>query len=301
MARGITEMDVLEAADALLVRGERPTIERVRQELGRGSPNTVNRHLDAWWRTLSARLQKDPANQPLSAALLDLCQRLLDGLRDEALRSAESLLEEARSRQQAEVAGVEAMRSAAEADRLAADAARTSLAEELTALRERNEDLAGEKAKLASDVARLTQDAFKASSVAHAASATVEELTKQHLSEVQRIRGQWEGNEKRWLDEILALREDAKRFRTERAGQIKTLEGRLKDATAAAAEAQKDRARLSTELSRAEANLAKEREARVGAEAALRATDAVVRTLKVRPTPAPRERRRTAKERSGIQ
>lgn len=47
MARGITEEDVHKAADAIVGRGERPTIERIRAELGRGSPNTVNRYLDA--------------------------------------------------------------------------------------------------------------------------------------------------------------------------------------------------------------------------------------------------------------
>ena len=47
MERGITEEDVRGAADAIVGRGERPTIDRIRAELGRGSPNTVNRHLDA--------------------------------------------------------------------------------------------------------------------------------------------------------------------------------------------------------------------------------------------------------------
>ena len=47
MERGITEEDVRGAADAIVGRGERPTIDRIRAELGRGSPNNVNRHLDA--------------------------------------------------------------------------------------------------------------------------------------------------------------------------------------------------------------------------------------------------------------
>ncbi|WP_196360993.1 DNA-binding protein, partial [Achromobacter xylosoxidans] len=42
MATGITEQDVWRAADALLLEGARPTIERVRQKIGRGSPNTVS-------------------------------------------------------------------------------------------------------------------------------------------------------------------------------------------------------------------------------------------------------------------
>ncbi|QVQ28186.1 DNA-binding protein [Achromobacter deleyi] len=59
MATGITESDVWAAADALLLEGARPTIERVRQKIGRGSPNTVSPHLETWFRSLGARI-KDP-------------------------------------------------------------------------------------------------------------------------------------------------------------------------------------------------------------------------------------------------
>ncbi|WP_081857958.1 DNA-binding protein [Thiomonas sp. FB-Cd] len=59
MARGITEHDVFAACDALLLAGARPTIDRVRQSIGRGSPNTVSPMLDAWFKGLGRRLQ-DP-------------------------------------------------------------------------------------------------------------------------------------------------------------------------------------------------------------------------------------------------
>lgn len=55
--RGISEHDVWTAADTLLMAGQRPTIERIRQQLGRGSPNTVSPYLDAWFAGLGARLQ----------------------------------------------------------------------------------------------------------------------------------------------------------------------------------------------------------------------------------------------------
>jgi Plasmid replication region DNA-binding N-term len=58
--RGITQSDVSHAADSLLRAGMRPTIEKIRQKLGRGSPNTINPMLDAWWKTLSARLDAGP-------------------------------------------------------------------------------------------------------------------------------------------------------------------------------------------------------------------------------------------------
>jgi chromosome segregation ATPase len=56
MARGITATDVWQAADELLLDGQRPTIERVRQKIGRGSPNTVSPHLDDWFAQLGQRL-----------------------------------------------------------------------------------------------------------------------------------------------------------------------------------------------------------------------------------------------------
>jgi hypothetical protein len=59
--RGITQSDVSHAADSLLRLGHRPTIDKVRAKIGRGSPNTINPMLDAWWKTLSARLDAGPA------------------------------------------------------------------------------------------------------------------------------------------------------------------------------------------------------------------------------------------------
>ena len=56
MERGITEHDVHTAADALVAAGERPTVERIRAHLGTGSPNTVTRWLETWWRALGLRL-----------------------------------------------------------------------------------------------------------------------------------------------------------------------------------------------------------------------------------------------------
>lgn len=59
MARGISENDVWNACDALLLEGARPTIERVRKKIGSGSPNTVSPFLETWFRHLGGRI-KDP-------------------------------------------------------------------------------------------------------------------------------------------------------------------------------------------------------------------------------------------------
>jgi chromosome segregation ATPase len=56
MAYGVPETEVFAAADRVLARGERPTVERVRLELGRGSPSRLGQLLEKWWEVLAKRL-----------------------------------------------------------------------------------------------------------------------------------------------------------------------------------------------------------------------------------------------------
>lgn len=74
MPRGISQEDVWNACDALLLEGARPTIERVRQKLGRGSPNTVSPMLETWFRHLGARIT-DPGAFAVPAAMPDPVQQ----------------------------------------------------------------------------------------------------------------------------------------------------------------------------------------------------------------------------------
>jgi hypothetical protein len=53
---GVQLHEVLQAADDLVARGLKPTIERVRQHLHGGSPNTISPMLDEWFARLAARL-----------------------------------------------------------------------------------------------------------------------------------------------------------------------------------------------------------------------------------------------------
>ncbi|MDZ5814863.1 DNA-binding protein [Stenotrophomonas maltophilia] len=73
MARGITETDVHTAADELVAKGERPTVEQIRAHLGTGSPNTVTRWLETWWNRLGTRLQPvRPDLEDAPAVLVEL-------------------------------------------------------------------------------------------------------------------------------------------------------------------------------------------------------------------------------------
>jgi hypothetical protein len=51
--------DVASAAVEILIRGERPTVTALRNQIGRGSPNTILPLLNAWYSELGQRLAND--------------------------------------------------------------------------------------------------------------------------------------------------------------------------------------------------------------------------------------------------
>ena len=87
--RGITETDVWQASDALLLEGARPTIERVRNKIGRGSPNTVSPHLDTWFRSLGARIA-DPKAFSAPPTLPDVVTQAATHFWEAAMAAARS-------------------------------------------------------------------------------------------------------------------------------------------------------------------------------------------------------------------
>ena len=95
--RGVQQEDVWGAADALIAEGLRPTIERVRQKMGRGSPNTVSPMLEAWFATLGSRLgvvvdTKEGAGK-MPAALQQAMSKLWDTALSQAHGFGECLSE----------------------------------------------------------------------------------------------------------------------------------------------------------------------------------------------------------------
>lgn len=87
-ARGVQLEDVWAAADSLIEEGAKPTIEKVRLKMGRGSPNTVGPMLDAWFATLGNRLSNQNTNK--EDLLPQKVQELALNLWDEASRLAQS-------------------------------------------------------------------------------------------------------------------------------------------------------------------------------------------------------------------
>ena len=93
-ARGVQTEDVWAAADDLIGDGLRPTIERVRLKLGRGSPNTVSPMLDAWFATLGARLGATNDKKTQIGELPATVQQAATKLWETALLSAQGVAEQ---------------------------------------------------------------------------------------------------------------------------------------------------------------------------------------------------------------
>src|SRR6202008_674719 len=107
-ARGVQEPQVWEAADALLSEGARPTIERVRQKIGSGSPNTVSPHLGTRFRHLGGGIKEPgafaaPADVP--DPILQAAKHFWEVAQTESRRDFDTRLQEGLS---AAVANVEA-------------------------------------------------------------------------------------------------------------------------------------------------------------------------------------------------
>ncbi|WJV26267.1 MULTISPECIES: DNA-binding protein [Pseudomonas] len=127
MAVGVPENDVFAAADAVLARGERPTVERVRLELGRGSPARVGALLDQWWEQLAGRLRGETRLPGLPAevaqafvAIWQQASTLAQGVVEQSLAGQRQVLAE--EREQLAVLEARARLDAAQARQQMADA-----------------------------------------------------------------------------------------------------------------------------------------------------------------------------------
>ncbi|KRA01714.1 DNA-binding protein [Achromobacter sp. Root565] len=241
MATGITESDVWSAADALLLEGARPTIERVRQKIGRGSPNTVSPHLETWFRALGARIQ-DPRAFAAPPAVPDPIAQAATHFWEAALAAARAEQAQAYQERWEELAS--------EGERFAAQAEQLEQREAQLLERERDlqEALKVATAQLATTEARLqaaegqlrqrdtalaaTQDSLEDARGANKALlADAEQDRDRHAQAIAALESRHAAHERRWLNEL-----DVER------GAVKRLQARL-DASQAAAQQQADQLR----------------------------------------------------------
>lgn len=245
--RGVQPADVWDAADAVLMAGQRPTIERVRQKLGRGSPNTVSPMLEAWFAQLGQRLgsmsgggagnaaatgtMSTPGQPQPPATVLDMAQALWDAALGQAQQAAQQQWESA----QAELAQ---QRSDLTADQAELERERQTLAQQHNALEQM---LALSRAQVADLTRRLADaDVWRLEKEQSVAVLTnrLEDLRQQHkqlqqrlddtvtaqAQERQRLQDRATENEHRLLNEVDLARQEAKTARQTLASQQKQRE-----------------------------------------------------------------------------
>lgn len=216
MAHGISEQDVFEAADKLLARGERPTIERVRNELGRGSPNTVNRLLDGWWTSLSARHAVKEASK-LPPQFQSACERLYE----KVVSVSKAQAEQALAVRQAQIDASERQLASREAELEAREAILSGpmdiLRVDLSKSGQQLVDLSTRNGVLSKENEQLRERELAQEKMVGEAKAALSDLQASSKAELLRVRAQWEAQENRWLRQIDALREDLKLVRSDRA------------------------------------------------------------------------------------
>lgn len=290
---GINRDDVFQAADELLKAGERPTIERIRTHLGRGSPNTITGYLNEWFAGLGARLaapdQEAEASQAVNRLLRRLWQMALEeanahaashhqaraaelAQREQALAQDRDDLDRERERLRQRTLDLE---NAAQLARTQLEATERRLAgaeEQLRRQQAANESLQAALAEAGQANRQLRDEAQAASRRYEASLAAIEERHRTH--------------ERRWMNELDAERTAAKQLRgelndarkaalkaaKEHSEQLAALTDRLK-------RADKDAGETASRLERVQADLARAEAARARGETALNAATAQLASL----------------------
>lgn len=218
--RGVQQAEVSGAADALLAQGQRPTVERVRRQLGRGSPNTVGPMLETWFAGLAPRLgvlshEADSSGTPMDVrdAMDTLWRLALEtarkaaqaalGAEHDLLRAQQDQLSEERNalaRESAALAERDTLRNAAlaraqgQADELA-----LQLRDMQTALQQRDGELGSVRVSLAR--------AIEAKDAAH----QEHQISIQTLdAERRRQEERFTATERRHLEEVDRARQETK-------------------------------------------------------------------------------------------
>lgn len=222
-SRGVQQHDVDAAADALLAQRLRPTVERVRQHMGRGSPNTVGPMLEVWFGTLAPRLgivvegddtgsgKRMPA--PVRQAIESVWAAALASAHDQATTAISSERERL-GREREELGAARAALASQEAAvaqreqllREARDLAQRQLAEVTQQLGEAQaslQDLRRELAELRDSLATLVQQK-------DGAAREHQQQLAAAAQERERLQEQFAASERRLLNDVDRAREEAK-------------------------------------------------------------------------------------------
>ncbi|TDO13832.1 DNA-binding protein [Halomonas ventosae] len=244
MARsGVRYEDVQRAVDALLAKGEAPSVHKVREVLGTGSFTTISEHLREW-RTRREENRDLPPPRGMPEALQELAESLWEKAQASANEALAHYRQEAEGRvEAAKEKADEALRRAEDAEQresaLAAHLSRTEqrLAEqsgelarretERDVLAEREAKLTARQTRLEAQLASLQQEHERQ---AQRQQQALSEQASSHQERLAREEKRHESSEARLmglLDEARQERQAADKQQAQRLGQ---LEARLERA-----------------------------------------------------------------------
>lgn len=225
-SRGVQQHEVNAAADALIAQGVRPTIERVRAQIGRGSPNTVAPMLDIWFVGLAGRLGLDAGLEEGGPPpqVRHLLGQIWAAAVDAGAQRAEAALSNQHSQIQADREALATARQelASQEAALAEKAAGIDQALALAKrqLDERNVEMSQLRAELAAAQADLARARGSLAGVVQERDADRHAFAEQqraHASERQRIEERAAATERRLLEDVDRSRQDAKAARNAQA------------------------------------------------------------------------------------
>lgn len=306
-SRGIQYSDVALAADALLQEGVRPTIERIRLRIGRGSPNTVGPLLEQWFSSLGGRIHSgssaSDAQDGVPREVREAMQTLWTVAQSQAQQLAESAL-------QAREAALEADRQALKAQREALEQAQARMQERSAWLEQalaqadaqlkeshaQQQQLQVVVAERGREIQALTQSITQSQAAHGQLQALFHQAQQDHQKALGASEERHAGNERRLLGELDRTRQEVRKAEQALQAQAQdfakvqqSLLDRLQGAEQAAQTAESRVLALEEQLAQAQALLVSQRQALDEHATALSANSFTDSTLKPVPrTPWPR-------------
>jgi DNA repair exonuclease SbcCD ATPase subunit len=222
--RGIQESDVWAAADALLAEGQKPTIEKVRQHMGRGSPNTVAPMLDGWFSTLGARLGLNQQTQDLRNAVPTQVLEAAQALWGNALQHAQAAAEQALEAKEQAAAAVQAQLEAQQAKLQQREESllqqKSAMDAALALAQAQREDLSRRLDEMQQQLSDRAQTLEKQRQENLEQRKTQEALREKHSRELEsagqerhRLVEQFAGNERRMLADLDRSRQETEKLK----------------------------------------------------------------------------------------
>lgn len=207
----IRENEVARIADQLLLEGHRPSVDRIRTKLQRGSPNTIALFLDRWWSRLGARLRDLPGHE--YPQLPESVNVAVMALWNEAIDHARTLLHDSLSAQVLEVttervqlaertADIERQRDELRRERETLQHTVNLAHSQLGEANDRQRADALRMTELQSEVARITGQFEGVRTDRDSLASKLEAALQQHRDDVRTLTDRNDATERHWMKEV---------------------------------------------------------------------------------------------------